>query len=288
MAVSKKQLKANRANAKKSTGPKTVEGKEIASANATRFGLYSQNIIINSPNYREDPEAFINLLNSLILKLNPDGAFQLHLVHKIANCLWRSQRAIRAETAIVNRQLDHIDQDLVRFNQYRHILRHVDEGENAECDEGCDMTGEEEARFREIETGRQSIPQDRHAINLLRYEMRLDRQLTRAYKLLMQLQTADARQRAEDAKSESLPPPLFCCPVDSGHPCTHHRGPGTGAPPLAVGPDDGAPPLAMGPSSPRPLGKGSGVRDVSKNNQSNPFPPNRKEDTLVQRKTMIL
>ena|GEM_PF-4734431 len=37
----------------------------------------------------------------------------------------------------------------------------------------------------------------------------------------------------------------------------------------------------VGPSTPRPLGEGSGVRDVSKNNQSDPFPPNPKEGIVM-------
>src|SRR4051812_40816467 len=39
MAISEKKLRANRENAKKSTGPKTVEGKNISKRNALKHGL---------------------------------------------------------------------------------------------------------------------------------------------------------------------------------------------------------------------------------------------------------
>ena len=39
---SESQINANRANAKKSTGPRTIEGKNIARFNATRHGVTGQ------------------------------------------------------------------------------------------------------------------------------------------------------------------------------------------------------------------------------------------------------
>ena len=55
MSASKKQIQANRDNAQKSTGPKTDEGKAIVSQNNTKHGLYSKDIIINSPKLQENP-----------------------------------------------------------------------------------------------------------------------------------------------------------------------------------------------------------------------------------------
>jgi len=40
MSASEKQIAANRLNAKKSTGPKTVSGKQKASRNATTHGAF--------------------------------------------------------------------------------------------------------------------------------------------------------------------------------------------------------------------------------------------------------
>jgi hypothetical protein len=48
------QLKANRENAKRSSGPRTIEGKKRSSLNAFRHGLTGQ-IVVHTP---EDQEAF--------------------------------------------------------------------------------------------------------------------------------------------------------------------------------------------------------------------------------------
>ncbi len=107
--VSKKQLTANRGNAKKSTGAKTVIGKQISSRNGVRFGLHAKDLIINSPYLKENRAEYEFLLQSLYEQLNPTNDFQEFLVHKIANCLWRSRRAFIAETAVINNQLNDIN-----------------------------------------------------------------------------------------------------------------------------------------------------------------------------------
>jgi hypothetical protein len=43
---SKKKIEANRRNALKSCGPRTAEGKLIASQNARKFGFFSTHILL--------------------------------------------------------------------------------------------------------------------------------------------------------------------------------------------------------------------------------------------------
>ncbi|MDD4051257.1 MAG: hypothetical protein PHR28_05085 [candidate division Zixibacteria bacterium] len=215
MPVSKKQLRANRANARKSTGPKSYEGKQMASRNGVKYGLYSQDIIITSTNLKENKEEYDRLLDSLLNEFQPQTGMQLYLVHKIANCLWRSRRAVRAETAVVTRQLDHIDRDVELRNRYLTVVHHMD----GDGDDEYEMTPEEEEHFRAVEIGRQSIPHDTSAVNILRYEMRLDRQLTRAYKLLCQLQDRQSCNQAETDGREEIFVRVFKCPAEHGMEC---------------------------------------------------------------------
>jgi len=150
MSASKKQIQANRANAQKSTGPKTEEGLAVASQNNTKHGLYSKDIVIKSSKLKENREEYENLVVDLFNEFCPVGRFQEQLVFKIANCLWRSQRVIRAETAHLEHQLD------------------------------GNYTGRSD-NYENVKT----VPDDYYSRLILRYELRLDRQLTRYYRMLI-------------------------------------------------------------------------------------------------------
>lgn len=179
MPTSKKQITANRQNAQKSTGPKTETGKQIVSQNAITHGLYSKRIVINSKYFKEDAVEYELLYESLCDELQPETAFQIQLVRKIANCLWRSQRIALAETAKINEQINRLD--------YR--------VESGQLQPGTDEYNDA--------VNLKFIPFKSFSSNLLYYEMRLDRQLTRTYKLLRNLQKKrenDARQREENEK----------------------------------------------------------------------------------------
>jgi len=181
MSVSEKQFLANQANAQKSTGPKTQQGKAASSQNAVKHGLYSTDIIVNSPHLKEDPAEYELLLSSLFEELKPQTLLQEHLVRKIANALWRSRRIINAETAQINRQIGYIDGKFIYVSGFGNI-RDLNDPENDY------ISAEEKSRAISNEANLKSIPDNHFNTNTLRYEMRLDRQLSRAYKLLRLLQ----------------------------------------------------------------------------------------------------
>lgn len=113
------RLAANRANAQKSTGPSTPEGKAIASLNAMSHGLVSAQLL-----FRDDPvevEAeFRSLLNGLTLALRPEGPFETLLVERIAVSHWRLARAARFEAQAAETSQDGLPdaadlQALVRY-----------------------------------------------------------------------------------------------------------------------------------------------------------------------------
>ena len=68
MSTSKQRLAVNRANAKNSTGPATIEGKAIASRNATRHGFLSAKMFLED----EDPAEFQTMFGELMESLRPD------------------------------------------------------------------------------------------------------------------------------------------------------------------------------------------------------------------------
>ncbi|MDE3197521.1 MAG: hypothetical protein KGN84_14315 [Acidobacteriota bacterium] len=88
-AISEAQLAANRANAQKSTGPVSAEGKLRSRRNACRHYLTSQVIVMTD----EDRIACVAFEKSFVADLKPAGALEQTLVHNIATGYWRLQRA---------------------------------------------------------------------------------------------------------------------------------------------------------------------------------------------------
>src|SRR5579862_3762490 len=87
---------ANRADAKKSTGPRTPEGKAASSRNGLRHGLCAEKLLIPG----EDPAAFDSLLQDLQSRLHPIGHLEENLVLHLAAAQWRLDRALPMEAQI--------------------------------------------------------------------------------------------------------------------------------------------------------------------------------------------
>lgn len=95
--TTEKQAAANKANAQKSTGPKTPEGKAVVAMNAVSHGILSRRLFLTG----EDPAEFESLQADLHKALRPVGALELALVEKIGVALWKQKRLVAAETAMV-------------------------------------------------------------------------------------------------------------------------------------------------------------------------------------------
>lgn len=87
------RTEANRKNARKSTGPKTVEGKAAVARNATKHGLLSKQV------YRDDhKDAELRALAArLYAQLQPVGAIEDLLVDRIVSNAWRLRRLLEVE-----------------------------------------------------------------------------------------------------------------------------------------------------------------------------------------------
>jgi hypothetical protein len=87
--LSEKQIAANRANAKKSTGPRTPQGKTRSSQNATRHGITAQTLIMTD----EDRKAYDAFLAAMMTDLAPVGAMETFLAQSVAEEAWRLNHA---------------------------------------------------------------------------------------------------------------------------------------------------------------------------------------------------
>ena len=177
--ISEKQLAANRANASKSSGPKTEAGKAISCRNATKHGLLANDLVISTPWYTEDRTEFQELARSVTEYYQPVGMMEEFLVTRITIAMWRMRRAYLAETkgmsAAVEEAAEHRE-----FGPTANFFRI--------------MTLPPEARQKMEENGGVVNPFDVHgkfnATTILRYETTSERQLFKARQELEQLQSA--------------------------------------------------------------------------------------------------
>ena len=100
------QIDANRENAKKSTGPRSAEGKAASSRNRLLHGLRANKHILLD----EDPEDFLILLDDLYGRFQPAGDGEEKLVLRIANDQWRLRRAFPMEAGIYRERLHAVAQ----------------------------------------------------------------------------------------------------------------------------------------------------------------------------------
>jgi hypothetical protein len=106
MATSERRKRANRENARRSTGPRTVEGKEAVRMNALQHGFCASEILIRKGDGKEDATEFEELLNALKADLAPVGVLESMLVERILTAFWRLRRIARFETGAVRANLD--------------------------------------------------------------------------------------------------------------------------------------------------------------------------------------
>ena len=95
--ATKAQINANRNNAKKSTGPRTDEGKQRISQNALKHGLLARDAVLPG----EDPAVFDRHFRDFEDTIEPQNALEFALVRQIADAEWRLRRLARIETAFL-------------------------------------------------------------------------------------------------------------------------------------------------------------------------------------------
>jgi len=96
------RAEASRNNGRKSRGPKTPEGKRIASMNGVTHGLRSLTPALTN----EDREGLERLERRYRETYRPAGPHEEELVEQMALAKWRETRAIFLETALYDLQMD--------------------------------------------------------------------------------------------------------------------------------------------------------------------------------------
>ena len=92
------QILANRRNALKSTGPRTHEGKAVASQNSIRHGLSAKKDVISS----ESQADFDLHRNRIIDDLKPESPMESILADRIVTLSWRLKRVGRFQNQTID------------------------------------------------------------------------------------------------------------------------------------------------------------------------------------------
>jgi hypothetical protein len=99
ITVSARKVEANRKNAQRSTGPKTLRGKAYSARNAIKHGLFARQSM-DFVAQGEDPQEYDELLGGLRAQYEPIGTAEELEAERLALCWWRLKRAWRYENAM--------------------------------------------------------------------------------------------------------------------------------------------------------------------------------------------
>jgi len=102
--ATEKQIEANRLNAQKSTGPRSVEGKAAASQNALKSGIDAESQVIRG----EDPAALAALTGDYLAEFQPQAAAERALLDILIDSEWLLRRLRKAEAQLWEAEFAHL------------------------------------------------------------------------------------------------------------------------------------------------------------------------------------
>ena len=172
--ISERKLHANRMNAKKSTGPRTPEGKAMSCMNALKHGLRAEAVVLPG----EDKEEFDALFLSVVEELQPETPFQAVIVERIAGTMWRLRRSAQFDASILCAAANRTGSDKSLDDLYRLQTPYT-------CEEAVD--------------GHVFYKAADNLLNLRRYETSLERMLERMFDRLGKLKSARRERKAAQA-----------------------------------------------------------------------------------------
>jgi len=202
--ASKKQLQANRTNARKSTGPKSQGGKARSRLNSRKHGLTAETLIIVG----ECAGDFDQLRAELMDEHDPQSALEAELVERLAGILWRLRRVPFFEAAIIDARQAQVTDNMRQEEERRPQRWHgYEEEEESDEDEADEMSDEE----RSVYVGRSLIQDGAFGDGLgklARHEATLMNAFTKTLQMLLLLNENRGHRKAEPVTLEvvALPP----------------------------------------------------------------------------------
>ena len=199
--ASEAKITANRRNARKSTGPRTNEGKGRSRMNAIRHGLTADETLIAGEDFSEYAGFFREMLDHF----EPDGPLESSLVERITIALWRLKRVTKLEAGMFALGRAQIKQDrllsderslqaeIIEDNPKQHS-RDIEHENDPQVVERRRALKIRKFRREELPTLGLTFVRDSIGSNaftkLSRYEAHIERTLYRSLHELQRLQTA--------------------------------------------------------------------------------------------------
>ncbi len=198
-AISPRQLAARRANALKSTGPRTSDGKEIARQNSLKHGFFScdvVNAVLDGPARLDE---FTMMLDALLEEYDPQTVRERILIDEVAASCWRIRRILRYEC-----RETWIDDD-----RYRRKAKTESPSDALLSTMGYDHQGNRDRIFRKLRRAGLDtliLPGGSDVDKIVRYERLIKRNLYRALYTLERIRAA--RQGPQSYDAAPLPEPF--------------------------------------------------------------------------------
>jgi hypothetical protein len=171
-----KQIKANRQNAQKSTGPKTAEGKAAVSKNAVKHGLFTDSVVTG-----ETEAEYAAFRGELLAELAPRGVMEILLAERVVSLWWRLIRAERMQNQAIEDKIGRFVTNDTSRSCREYYFRH----QGIEPDDPrFDLDGLPLGRI-----GNKDFANCRILDRMLLYERRIESSLNRAMKELKRFQT---------------------------------------------------------------------------------------------------
>ena len=161
------QMAANRANAQKSTGPRTAAGKQRSSMSALKHGLAAKTLVLP----HEDTVAYEEVRASLYSQYEPATPQECMLVDQLASAWWRTLRVRQIETDMLDLQIRTLN------NQYPEK-------------EKTKTTDRQALAVRFV------TESEKDFVNFMRYDAQIERAFYRALNTLEKLQSERRRREA--------------------------------------------------------------------------------------------
>ncbi len=114
LSLTPERLAANRRNARRSTGPRTPEGKARVAENSLKHGLYRSPQRKSLEALGESAKEFEALRRGLEEEWQPSTWTEGRLVKNLAGLLWRLERARRAQEGVTARRVELLEIERAR------------------------------------------------------------------------------------------------------------------------------------------------------------------------------